>query len=188
MSLSTIWTLNSIWTLIWITNNTHIKNSLHNNRWCRPALSNRRWNVQCCCCRWCTRQWCWWRGRGGGGGHIPGGRLHSGLKEVPTCKKGIRGELKRRRPFYMIPFYFVFLDKWNFWMFLGFFFQYNLKKIFFFHFYIEVSDCARARSREKLNRSLLFCIASISCIHTFWWALGVCAPFVFVFRFDYFSN
>jgi acyl-CoA synthetase (AMP-forming)/AMP-acid ligase II len=33
------------------------------------------------------------------------------VKEVPTCKKEIRGELKRRLPFYMIPSYFVFLEK-----------------------------------------------------------------------------
>ena len=34
------------------------------------------------------------------------------VKEGQTSKKEIRGELKRRLPFYMIPSYFVFLDRW----------------------------------------------------------------------------
>ena len=33
------------------------------------------------------------------------------VKEQPTSKKEVRGELKRRLPFYMIPSYFVFLER-----------------------------------------------------------------------------
>lgn len=33
------------------------------------------------------------------------------VKERQTTKKEIRGELKRRLPFYMIPSYFVFLSR-----------------------------------------------------------------------------